>query len=410
MSFLSKLLGTNKRRVHLDYASTTPIDRVVFAEMSQVSRCTSANPGSLHSSGKKAQGVIQAYRAEMRELLGTDVHDIVFVRGGTEACNIALQQALRLWGDVNPGIRPHVIISPVEHAAIRELCMHLASEGLIELTLTQVSTSGAADVHTLISLFRPNTAVVSVQLVNNEIGIVHPVKKITHAIRRYKMHRNTKSMFPLVVCDAIQAGETLDIRPQSLGVDYLTLSSSKFYGPKSGGVVCVPRNQHRNPGVLWGGAQESSMRPGTEDSMLIAGTVSAYRIACRSRQQHVRSIVSIRNYCIQMISERFPMIIINSSPDDVPHIVHISLPHMDSDYAVLFFDHHGIEVASQSACSAHTGGVSHVVRTLWSARDIPSPELYAHIRFSFGRTTCKADIDAMLQVLAQLMQQRYVRA
>jgi cysteine desulfurase len=410
MSFLSKLLGTNKRHVHLDYAATTPIDSAVFAEMSEAANTTAANPGSLHSSGKRAQSAIQSYRIEMRVLLDTDVHDIVFARGGTEACNIALRQALRLWSDVNPEIRPHVIISPIEHAAIRELCMYLGSEGLIELTVAPISTSGAVDVQALVGLLRPNTAVISVQLVNNEIGIIHPVKKITHAIRRYKMNRTTKSIFPLVVCDAIQAGELVDIRPQSLGVDYLTLSSSKFYGPKSGGIVCVPRNQHRSPGVLWGGLQEGSIRPGTEDGMLIAGTVSAYRIACRSRQQHVQSIGLMRNYCIQMISERFPMILINSSPDDILHIVHISLPYMDSDYAVLFFDHHGIEVASQSACSAHTGGVSHVVRALWSVRGIPSPESYAHIRFSFGRTTRKKDIDAMLLVLEQLMQQRYVRA
>ncbi len=406
-NFLSKLCSS---RIYLDYAATTPIDGDVLAVMNRTAQRYFANPGSLHTDSRQAAQLVEDSRAQMRKLLHAFNHDIVFTRGGTEACNIGVRHALARFGQAHPGVTPHVISSPIEHSSVHELCRYLAEQEIIHLEYAPTNEYGVVLVNKLSEMIRPETALVAVQLANSEVGIIQPVKKIAHIIRRHK-HDAGSPIFPLLFTDAVQVGGIVDIHIQSLGVDYLALSASKFYGPKSGGVLCVPKGIRAVAGVLLGGDQELGIRPGTEDVSLVVGTAHAYGIACDRRKSEYDRLEQLRNYLYTKLQTQYPQCIVTIPAEFcAPHIAHIAIPHYDSDYAVLFFDKYGIDIASQSACTAHAGGVSRTIAHVWSMRDMHNPEFYAQLRFSFGRFTTQGDIDRAVIILDKLLHQTYVRS
>lgn len=407
------LFRPTQPRVYLDFAATTPISKSVMTVMTRIMRHYFANPHSIHSLGSDAFRLLTLQRNRLTEMLSAYNHQVIFTRGGTEAVNIAIRHALAVYAEAHPGIVPCVIVSPFEHSAASQLCRYLAENQTITLKYAPLTSHGTIDVNALLKMITMDTALVVVQLVNSEFGLVQPIKKISHIIRRHRIAGNSAA--PLFVCDAVQGGAVVDIHVQSSGVDYLALSASKFYGPKSGGFVCVPKSYIKkslNAGVVVGGGQEFNIRSGTEDLSLVVGTVTAYQQAKESRVQYVAHLSGLQDYMYSRIMRDMPQVIYSVDRDHcAPHIVHMSIPGMDSEYAVLFFDSHNIAVSSQSACSMHQGGVSAALRALWKVRYPElSPETYAHIRVSFGQSTTYRDIDRCVEVLKKLTHSTYVRS
>ncbi len=386
------------------------MDRGVLSRMNSVACTHYANPGSLHSAAAGARSVLEAGRKRMQELLCAQHHAIVFTRGGTEACNIAIHQVLGSFSLENPGVTPHVLVSPVEHPAIRETVARLDREGRIVSEYLPTDAMGHVITSSVTDLVRPETALVAVQLVNSELGIIQPIKKISHTLRLIAKNSTTKN-FPQLVCDAVQAGGVMDIHVQSLGAQYVALSASKFYGPKSGGILCIPRGATVAPSLLSGGDQEHHLRPGTEDVMTVAGTVAAYESVVEHATPDREHLQQIKSSIIAGIAQVLPASVFTVNPEHTaPHIVHVSVPGYDSEYVVLFCDAVGVELASQSACSAREGGVSHVIDHLWSMRANTDPHEYAHIRISFGRHTTQSHVQRLIKRLQELQSAVYIRS
>lgn len=409
MNIISNLFKsfTRPKRVYFDYAGSTPMDNRVRRHISEISKLYFANPSGLHQMSKEASQFIEEARKQLKDLLCAVNHDIIFTRGGTESCNLAITHALHEFSLHNAGLLPEVIISPLEHSSVYETCLHYQRKGEIDLKILDINPSGHIDISHLDSLISPATALVCVQLLNSETGHIQPIKKLAHHIRQYK-HQHNNSQFPLLMCDAVQSGDVVDLSVQSLGADYVALSASKFYGPKSGGILCVPHSRTYQHGILFGGSQEFGLRSGTEDIPLIAGTVKAYSISVNERTKWNNHRNNLKAKLISALRKDFPSYVINTPDDSAPHIVHFSIPNMDSEFAVLYFDVQGACVSSQSACSSGSGEVSRVIEAIWSKREF-DPNQYAHIRISLGRNTTTSDIDMLLALCKKLPETSYFR-
>lgn len=384
-------------RVYFDAAAATPMRQNIC----EVSETLPGNPGSLHADGRRAHNSIESARESVRGLLHGDTYQVLFVRGGTESCNLAIIGVVQKFCDDNPGEIPCVVTTCIEHSAVYETIQGLEQRGLITVLFLSVDGYGrvrSSDLRDALEQ-NPNIVLVSVQMVNNETGMIQPVKELSRVVRDYT--KKTQKTYPYLHTDAIQAGYTIPIHLESLGADLVSLAGSKMYGPAGSAILCVRRGVRLNA-MMFGGNQEYGLRSGTPVVSDCVGFAESLRLATIERTEIVLHFKMLREQLISGVYAVDSDIILNTPiGDSSPHIVHFSIPGYDSEYVVLFFDAHGISVSSQSACSARNGGVSRIIRTLWVDKGI-NPEQYAHIRVSFLRNTTPEQISMFLTVLAKL--------
>jgi len=405
-----------KKRIYLDYASLTPIDPRVIAEVKKFSSMEYGNPSSFYREGVKAKEVLKNSRAEIASFICSEPDEIYFTSGGTESNNIAILGTIESLHDKGVEYeKMHVLISIIEHSSIRECANALTAKG-VKVELIPVNKEGIVDVDEVRKMIKPNTVIVSVMMVNNELGSVQPIREIAKVIRHYRSNATSTSDFnfqdfayPVFHTDASQAFLYEPLNVAKLGVDILTLDSSKVYGPRGIGLIFIKKDTPVSP-IIFGGGQESGLRSGTENIGAIRGFAKALEISFNDKENETKRIMDLREYFASGLKKIREDIIFNgpvtikeyergyiekSEPNCSPHILNVTIPKIDNEFFVLQLDAKGICCSTKSSCLGDEAE-SYVLNAI-GANSKES------VRFSFGRWTTRKDIDKVLNVIGKII-------
>lgn len=399
-----------KRQVYLDTASATQTDKSVILAMYEAESLF-ANPSSLHRLGVLARNEVENSRGVVAKFINAHADEIIFTSSGTEGNNLAILGAIK--SAKLKGIhKPHIIVSEIEHSAVIGLVQKLESKNEISASYLPVDQNGLVDLEVLPELINENTILISVHLVNNEIGTLEPIKEIVKIARNYKKHKNindTVSVYPLVHTDACQATAYIEINVNQLGVDMLSFNGQKMYGPKGVGVLFIKRGTPIKP-VFIGGEQEFGIRPGTESLPLITGLARACSIASIRQEGDFEMLTDLRNYFITEIEKipatTFFAFVYAKNVLVSPHIINVEFKNISSETLLLYLDSRGIYASNKSACKSGGEGESHVLKAIKHAKiGIQEGDLddFGSIRFSLGRDTTKKDLDYVIRNLKEVL-------
>lgn len=381
------------KRIYLDYAATTPIDPVVLERMLPYFGEEFSNASSMHASGRRAKEVISQAREKIAGMLGVLPEEIIFTGSGTESDNMAIKGIAK----AHQSHGKHIIISAIEHKAVLESAKQLEKEGFA-VSVAPVGKDGVLDTEACTKLIRPDTILVSMMYANNEIGTVQPIIELSRAISAWRKTQST-SQYPFFHTDACQAAGALPLNVQDLGVDLMTLNSSKIYGPKGVGLLYKKSGIAIEP-LVTGGEQEGNLRAGTESVALIAGFAEALARAEFSRERESKRLSALRDYFIDELTKKIPGAILNGDRvARLPNNIHISIPHIEGESMLLMLDQQGIEASTGSACSAFDLRPSHVLMAIGQKLDL----IHGSLRFSLGHDTTKEDLDTVLSILPQIV-------
>lgn len=364
----------SRRRIYLDYAAATPLSFSARRTMARASRL-SGNPSSLHSEGRAARASLEHSRAQIARVLNAAPSEILFTGSGSEADALALRgvaQTRRAQGR-------HIIISAIEHKAILKTAESLEREGF-SITRLMPDTLGRITTSALEAALRPDTILVSIMYANNEIGTVEPIRKLAKVVHASSNH-------PLFHTDACQAPGSLLVDVQELGVDLMTVNSSKVYGPKGIGALYVRRGIALEPIV--GGEQEGGVRGGTESVVLAAGFATALLESEARRPCEAPRLAKLRDLFFTEILARIPDAKVHGPrAERLPNNVHVSIPGIEGESILLLLDAAGIACATGSACNSLDLAPSHVLLAIGEDAGLS----HGSVRFSLGRGTRRTHV------------------
>jgi cysteine desulfurase len=381
--------GRPATRIYMDYAATTPVDPRVVEAMRPFFDQRFGNAGSVHQFGQEARGAVDVARAEVAALIGAQPREIVFTSGATEANNAALFGAVYAEGTRPPEAR-HLITAATEHHAVLEPCRALAARG-VPVTVLPVDGHGLVDPGAVRRAIRPETVLISIMHGNNEIGTLGAVAEIAAIAREHGVLMHT---------DATQSAGIMPVDVRALGVDLLSLSAHKRYGPKGAGALFVRTGVVLAP-LLLGGSQERGWRAGTENVPALVGFGAAARIAHAEMAGEAARLAVLRDRLAEGLGA-IPGARLNGHPAParrLPGIVNVSFADADSESLLLALDLEGIGASSGSACTSGSLEPSHVI----SALGLPDGFAAGTLRFSLGRWTTADDIEAVLEVLPRIL-------
>ena len=379
--------------IYADHASTTPLDPRVLEAMIPHFSEQFGNPSSIHTLGQEAKRALDEAREKVAGILGCRMSEVVFTSGGTESDNTAIKgvtAALQETGN-------HIITSTIEHHAVLHTCQYLENMGF-EVTYLPVDSYGLVNPDNVARAITDRTILVSIMYANNEIGTIEPISEIAGLVkdRASDMERTI-----VVHTDAVQAAGFLDLNVRDLGVDMLSLSSHKFYGPRGSGILYVRRGTPFLSQQL-GGGQERERRSGTENIPGIVGSAAALEIAESEREQASLHCLKLRDKIIQRVLERIPGSHLNGHPTlRLPNNVNFSFDHVEGEPILLGLDMSGIAASSGSACSSGSLEPSHVLLALGQSADLARGSL----RLTLGRDNTEEEIDYLFSVLVDLVHQ-----
>lgn len=394
-------MANRHRNVYLDTASATETDKSVVLAMHHAEGLF-ANPSSLHKLGVLARNKIESSRATVAKFISAHTDEIIFTGSGTEGDNLAILGVIKF--AKLKGIKiPHVIVSTIEHSAVIGLVEKLESQNEISASYLPVDENGVVDLKVLPELINQNTVLISIHLVNNELGTIEPVREVVKIINNYK--KQNQSTYPLVHTDACQASALIKINVNQLGVDLLTMNGQKMYGPKGIGALFIKRGTLIEP-VFIGGDQEFGFRPGTESLPQIVGLACACEITSKRQENDFIALTDLRNYFVAQL-EKIPNTIINAKNVPVsPHIINVEFANISSETLILYLDARGIYASSKSACKMDDPNESYVLKAIKHAKiDEQEGKVddFGSIRFSLGRDTNKNDIDYVIKNLKEIL-------
>jgi cysteine desulfurase len=372
-----------KNRIYLDHAATTPVHPDVLAEMLPYFTQAGHNPSSLHAEGRQARAGLDRARDRVAEALGVARKEITFVGSGSEADNQAILSAARAYGDRGR----HVVSTQIEHHAVLHSLDALREEGF-DVTLLPVDERGLVDPGTFARALRDDTIVASVMLANNEIGVIQPVAQLAAAARERGVLFHT---------DAVQGASLIPVRPRELGVDLLSLSAHKFYGPKGVGVLYV-REGLVLPPIVHGGGQEFGRRSGTENVAGIVGLAAALERAVTNQPANAARVAALRGRLEAGLHERANVRINGAGAPRLPNVSNVSFDGLESEGLLMRFDLEGIAVSAGSACTSGVLEPSHVIEAL----RIDPKWHRGVIRFSLGEATSEEEIGRVLELVPRI--------
>lgn len=393
-------INKNKKRIFLDYASITPVDKKVMAKMEQIQKITFANPSALYGEALVAKDFLLKARENIAQKIHAQKNEIIFTSGGTESNNLALlgvfETCLRRQEHKTKKFIPHFITTATEHPAILEVFKEIERRGG-EVTVLPVGEDGIVSPKVFRENLKSNTVLASVSYANNEIGTIQPIHSIARAIKDFKQKNNT--IFPYLHTDACQAGLYLSLDVLKLGVDLMTLDGIKMYGPRSSGILYVKSGIEIHP-IVFGGGQERGLRSGTENVAGVVGLSLAFEMADKMRDRESLRLSKIQDYGIDKILKTFPGATLNGGREyRLPNNINICFPGLDAEFAVISLDVAGISASYSSSCrTLKEDSSSYVVESL-GKKDCGKSSL----RFTFGRETKKSDIDMLITSLKKIV-------
>lgn len=382
-----------KRNIYLDHAATTPVHPKVLEAMLPYFSQKFGNPSSIYTLAQESRQAVEQSRATVAKVLGCPSREVVFTSGGTESDNAAIKGvalALKEQGD-------HIITSAIEHHAVLETCHFLEKLGF-QVTYLPVDKHGMVHAEELEKAITDKTTVVSIMLANNEVGTVEPIAELSRLTKQQAKQRGTKIYFHT---DAVQGAAALDLDVSKLGVDLLSLSAHKFYGPKGVGILYLKRNTPFMPQQN-GGTQEGLRRAGTENVPGIVGTGVALEMAAELREEHNQYCARLSQRLIDGIKSKIERVHFNGHPTQkLASHVSMCFEFIEGESVLLHLDFLGVAASSGSACTSASLEPSHVLL----AMGIPAPIARGGVRFTLGPGNSEEDIDFVVSSLPQILKQ-----
>ncbi|KAF8910748.1 pyridoxal phosphate-dependent transferase [Mucidula mucida] len=368
------------RPIYLDMQATTPTDPRVLDAMLPYMTDQYGNPHSrTHAYGWEAEQAVEDARKHVADLIGADPKDIVFTSGATETNNMSIKGVARFHKDK----KKHVITTQTEHKCVLDSCRKLSEEGF-DVTYLPVKTNGVVDLEVLEAAIRPDTSLVSIMTVNNETGVIQPIKEIGALLRKHRgVYFHT---------DAAQAAGKIPLDVNEMNVDLMSISGHKLYGPKGIGAAYVRRRPRvRLEPIISGGGQERGLRSGTLATPLVVGLGEAARIAKKEmKRDHVR-IKELSERLIKSINTQVEHVIRNGDVEGYPGCVNLSFSYVEGESLLMALK--DIALSSGSACTSASLEPSYVLRALGAAEDMA----HSSLRFGLGRFTTEAEIDFVVK-------------
>jgi cysteine desulfurase len=373
-----------QKKIYLDYAATTPVEPEVVRAMLPYFDKKFGNPSSLHSWGREAKLAIDQARESIAELISAKPEEIIFTSGGTEADNLAIK------GIAMAKKSGHIITSAIEHHAILNTCRWLEKVGF-EITYLPVDRYGFVNPKDVEEAIKKNTILVTIMHSNNEIGTIEPIEKIAKICAQHNIPLHT---------DAVQSFGKIPLNVKRLGVDMLSASSHKIYGPKGAGCLYVRSGLRLTP-MLHGGHQEFEIRVGTENVPAIVGFGKAVQISKRVMAKEYVRLKKLKNKLVKGVA-KIPDCRLNGHPTRcIPGIANFSFDRIEGESLVLKLDMAGIATSTGSACAERELKPSHVL----TAIGLSHVQAHGSLRISLGRHTTENDIDYLLEILPKAVEE-----
>lgn len=372
-------------KIYLDYAATTPLDKEIFEVMQPFFKEEFGNPSSVHALGQSALEAIEKSRKKVAAFLNSNPSEIIFTSGATESNNLALRGLISHYYTKNgkDAPKPHFLTSSIEHHCVLETIEELEKMGLIEATFLKVNKDGLVDLAELKNNLKENTLLVSIMYVNNEIGTVQPIEEIAQLIQIANQQRKNKIIFHT---DAVQAINYFNCDVKKLGVDMLSFSGHKFYGPKGVGVLYI-KNGTPLKRIQTGGGQEFGMRAGTHNVPAIIGVGEAIE---KINLQNNKEIEALRNYLIEKVLTEIPSSYLNGHREKrSPNNANFRFDNVEGEGLLLILDMDGICASTGSACSSGSLDPSHVLLALGLRHE----QAHGSLRLTIGKHTTREEID-----------------
>ncbi len=369
--------------IYFDNAATTKVKEEVFKEMVPYLTQEYGNPSSIYNIGRKAKKAIEEAREKVAKLIGAEKNDIYFTSCGSESDNTALKGIA--YNNKNKG--NHIITSKIEHHAILESCKQLENQGF-EVTYINVNKDGIIDLEELRNAIKENTILISIMFANNEIGTIQPIEEIAKIAKEKSIIFHT---------DAVQAVGNVPINVKDMGIDMLSLSGHKIYGPKGIGALYVKKGIEFTK-FMNGGHQEKNKRAGTENVASIVGLGKACELSEIGLKQHIKHLEELRNYYNKEIQNRIEDVKINGTMEKrLPGNSNISFKGIDAGGLLLELDKKGICASSGSACTSGDAKPSHVL----TAIGLEPEYIQGALRITIGEFNTKAQIDYLVENLVE---------
>ncbi|MAF80258.1 hypothetical protein CL629_04255 [bacterium] len=411
------------KRIYLDYSASSPVDKQVLKEMTPYFTEKFGNAGSLHSFGQEAVRALDVSREACAKTIGADFREVVFTSSATEANNLALR------GTVQGVKDPQIIVSSIEHESVLETARDLEGNG-VEVVYLPVDKNGLVDLKKLKTSINERTVLVSIMYGNNVMGAIQPIREIANIVREFRKANKLMKLppkadqpkaekakssqvgYPLLHTDAVQSFQYLDCDVERLGIDLMSLSSHKIYGPKGVGLLYVRGNREANEAksyklkaIITGGKQEFGFRSGTPNVAGIVGFTKALEITKETRKEENRKTKELKEYLWKKLKEKVLDVEIN--PDTaakgkdsfLPSIINIHFPKRESQEIITLLDARGVAVSSGAACSVRSAGPSYVITALGLSKE----RLNGNIRISLGRHTTKEEIDEAVRRITMVI-------
>ena len=373
------------RQVYLDNSATTPIKGDVLKEMLPFLTEHFGNASSLYTPGLVARRALDEAREKVAALINAKANEVYFTGCGSESDNWVLKgvaSSLKSKGN-------HIITTVTEHPAMLRTCEYLEKNGY-EVTYLGIDDQGRLNPAELEAAIKDTTILVSIMMVNNEIGTIHPIKELAAIAKKHGVLFHT---------DAVQALGNVPIDVKDLGVDFLSMSAHKIYGPKGVGGLYIRRGAKLGT-LIFGGGQESGKRAGTENVAGIVGFGKAAELALNSLDEHIKHSTEIRNYLAEKLTAEIPDVIINGSMDNRhPGNLNVTFKYIEGESILIQLDACGICISTGSACSSKSLKPSHVL----SALGVPVELIHGTVRFSVGDFTTKEDIDYTVECTKKIV-------
>lgn len=380
------------RGAYLDYAAATPLDPEVLEAMGPYLTGRFYNPSAPYELARGVRDDVERARATVARLIGARPDNLVFTAGATEANNLAFA-----------AVEGHVVVDAIEHESV------LACAGTHARRTVRVGRDGLVDPSAVARAIRPDTELVSIELANGEIGCVQPVREVSRAVAEERARRlEAGERTPIYLhTDASQAAGCLSVNVSSLGVDLLTLSAAKIYGPKQVGALWAADDVRLRP-LVYGGGQEGGVRSGTENVAGVVGLARAMELACERRAREARRLAALRERLRAGLLERLPWTVVSgprNAKRRLPGLLHVAFAGIEARRLVIALEREGVSVGTGSACAASRMRVSHVLEAI----GMPRPLAEGSLRLTLGLPTTEDEVDRAVLAIERAVRSEMAR-